>query len=46
MIWHTGDYWLYKPNVEKLKEIVSMPVGSCALVSIKGIGIAALSDTR
>ncbi|CAO2836676.1 unnamed protein product [Amaranthus hypochondriacus] len=31
LIWHRGDYWLYKPNVEKLKEIISMPVGSCAL---------------
>lgn len=31
LIWHRGEYWVYKPNVEKLRELVRMPVGSCAL---------------
>uniref|UniRef100_A0A803KP75 Hexosyltransferase n=1 Tax=Chenopodium quinoa TaxID=63459 RepID=A0A803KP75_CHEQI len=31
LIWHRGEYWVYKPKVEKLKEVVSMPIGSCAL---------------
>lgn len=31
LIWHRGEYWVYKPNIEKLKEMISMPVGSCAL---------------
>ncbi|XP_021771896.1 putative UDP-glucuronate:xylan alpha-glucuronosyltransferase 5 [Chenopodium quinoa] len=31
LLWHGGEYWVYKPNIEKLKEMVKMPVGSCAL---------------
>ncbi|XP_074314299.1 putative UDP-glucuronate:xylan alpha-glucuronosyltransferase 5 [Silene latifolia] len=31
LIWHEGDYWIYKPNVDKLKEIISMPFGTCEL---------------
>ncbi|KAL2942111.1 putative UDP-glucuronate:xylan alpha-glucuronosyltransferase 5 [Bienertia sinuspersici] len=31
LMWHKGDYWVYKPNLEKLREMISMPVGSCAL---------------
>lgn len=31
LLWHKGDYWVYKPNVKKLKEMIGMPVGSCAL---------------
>ena len=31
LVWHSGDYWVYKPNIYKLKEVISMPLGSCAL---------------
>ncbi|XP_057541266.1 putative UDP-glucuronate:xylan alpha-glucuronosyltransferase 5 [Amaranthus tricolor] len=31
LILHKGDYWVYKPNLDKLKEMIKMPFGSCAL---------------
>ena len=31
LVWHEGEYWVYKPNVERLRELISMPVGTCAL---------------
>ncbi|KAK9735412.1 hypothetical protein RND81_04G204300 [Saponaria officinalis] len=31
LIWHEGDYWIYKPKVERLREFLSMPLGTCNL---------------
>ncbi|KAL9233287.1 hypothetical protein vseg_008308 [Gypsophila vaccaria] len=31
LIWHEGDYWIYKPKVDRLTEILSMPIGACNL---------------
>ncbi|GAB2277499.1 hypothetical protein Dimus_012206 [Dionaea muscipula] len=32
LLWHeVGKYWVYRPNVSKLKEKVLMPVGTCEL---------------
>ncbi|XP_010549836.1 PREDICTED: putative UDP-glucuronate:xylan alpha-glucuronosyltransferase 5 [Tarenaya hassleriana] len=28
-----GDYWVYKPNLERLKQMLLMPVGSCDIAS-------------
>ncbi|CAN1124289.1 Putative UDP-glucuronate:xylan alpha-glucuronosyltransferase 4 [Linum perenne] len=32
MLTHVGDYWVYKPDLAKLKHKVLMPVGSCQVV--------------
>ncbi|XP_074314294.1 putative UDP-glucuronate:xylan alpha-glucuronosyltransferase 4 [Silene latifolia] len=29
LIWNEGDYWIYKPEVDRLKEILNMPIGTC-----------------
>ncbi|KAK9689195.1 hypothetical protein RND81_09G042500 [Saponaria officinalis] len=31
LVWHGGSYWVYKPHVQKLREIISMPLGTCEL---------------
>ncbi|CAA0828645.1 Putative UDP-glucuronate\\x3axylan alpha-glucuronosyltransferase 4 [Striga hermonthica] len=31
LIWHEGDYWIYKPDLGRLKQKLRMPVGSCQL---------------
>ncbi|KAG5244852.1 UDP-glucuronate:xylan alpha-glucuronosyltransferase [Salix suchowensis] len=28
---HLGDYWLYKPELRRLRQMVQMPVGSCLI---------------
>ncbi|KAJ4895507.1 putative UDP-glucuronate:xylan alpha-glucuronosyltransferase 5 [Raphanus sativus] len=28
-----GQYWLYRPNLEKLKQKLAMPVGSCQIAT-------------
>jgi len=33
LVWHGGEYWVYKPKVDKLRESISMPVGTCDLAS-------------
>ncbi|KAL2490527.1 putative UDP-glucuronate:xylan alpha-glucuronosyltransferase 4 [Abeliophyllum distichum] len=29
VLWHKGNYWVYKPELTKLKQKVLMPVGTC-----------------
>ncbi|KAJ0014425.1 hypothetical protein Pint_19886 [Pistacia integerrima] len=31
MVMHVGDYWVYKPELRRLKQKVIMPVGSCQI---------------
>lgn len=31
LTWHEGEYWVYKPDLKRLKQKVLMPVGSCML---------------
>ncbi|XP_047323520.1 putative UDP-glucuronate:xylan alpha-glucuronosyltransferase 5 [Impatiens glandulifera] len=31
LLWHEGDVWVYKPDLWRLKEKLTMPVGSCQL---------------
>ncbi|KAM7478032.1 hypothetical protein LguiA_026245 [Lonicera macranthoides] len=31
LMWHEGEYWVYKPDLKRLKQKVLMPVGSCML---------------
>ncbi|KAF2307227.1 hypothetical protein GH714_025590 [Hevea brasiliensis] len=31
LLTHVGDYWVYKPELRKLKQKVLMPVGSCQI---------------
>ncbi|GFP81406.1 putative UDP-glucuronate:xylan alpha-glucuronosyltransferase 4 [Phtheirospermum japonicum] len=31
LLWHEGNLWIYRPDLEKLKQKVLMPVGSCQL---------------
>ncbi|KAL3629523.1 hypothetical protein CASFOL_026745 [Castilleja foliolosa] len=31
ILWHEGNTWIYMPDMEKLKQKVIMPVGSCQL---------------
>ncbi|CAN0897120.1 Putative UDP-glucuronate:xylan alpha-glucuronosyltransferase 4 [Linum grandiflorum] len=33
MLTHVGDYWVYKPDLARLNQKVSMPVGSCQIAS-------------
>ncbi|XP_065851721.1 putative UDP-glucuronate:xylan alpha-glucuronosyltransferase 4 [Euphorbia lathyris] len=33
MVSHVGDYWLYKPDLKKLKQKILMPVGTCQIAS-------------
>ncbi|KAJ4842948.1 hypothetical protein Tsubulata_030033 [Turnera subulata] len=34
LLTHAGDYWVYKPNLWKLKEKVLMPAGSCQIAPL------------
>ncbi|KAH7846111.1 hypothetical protein Vadar_010102 [Vaccinium darrowii] len=36
LLWHEGDYWVYKPDLRRLSQKVMMPVGSCKLAPTKG----------
>ncbi|CAN0914273.1 Putative UDP-glucuronate:xylan alpha-glucuronosyltransferase 4 [Linum grandiflorum] len=36
MLTHLDDYWVYKPDLARLKEKVLMPVGSCQVVPAFG----------
>ncbi|KAK6152251.1 hypothetical protein DH2020_014886 [Rehmannia glutinosa] len=31
LLWHFGDYWVYKPQLRRIKQKVLMPVGSCQI---------------
>ncbi|CAI0551332.1 unnamed protein product [Linum tenue] len=31
MLTHVGDYWVYQPDLNRLRDKVSMPVGSCQI---------------
>ncbi|XP_045794156.1 putative UDP-glucuronate:xylan alpha-glucuronosyltransferase 4 [Trifolium pratense] len=31
LLMHQGDYWVYKPNLKRLKQKTLMPVGSCQI---------------
>ncbi|KAK2640456.1 hypothetical protein Ddye_028251 [Dipteronia dyeriana] len=31
LVQHVGDYWVYKPDMRRLKQKVLMPVGSCQI---------------
>ncbi|KAH7574567.1 hypothetical protein JRO89_XS03G0313600 [Xanthoceras sorbifolium] len=31
LVQHVGDYWVYKPELKRLKQKVLMPVGSCQI---------------
>ncbi|KAL0380122.1 UNVERIFIED_CONTAM: putative UDP-glucuronate:xylan alpha-glucuronosyltransferase 4 [Sesamum angustifolium] len=31
LLWHEGKFWVYRPDMGKLKQKVLMPVGSCQL---------------
>ncbi|KAK9219052.1 hypothetical protein WN943_007691 [Citrus x changshan-huyou] len=31
LVEHAGDYWVYKPDLRRLKHKVLMPVGSCQI---------------
>ncbi|KAL7235165.1 hypothetical protein ACSBR1_018622 [Camellia fascicularis] len=31
MLWNEGEYWVYKPDLRRLKQKVIMPLGSCQL---------------
>ncbi|KAK6126509.1 hypothetical protein DH2020_039743 [Rehmannia glutinosa] len=31
LFWHFGDYWVYKPQLRRIKQKVVMPVGSCQI---------------
>ncbi|KAK6139443.1 hypothetical protein DH2020_026797 [Rehmannia glutinosa] len=31
VVWHEGNTWIYRPHLERLKQKVLMPVGSCQL---------------
>ncbi|KAI4301799.1 hypothetical protein L6164_035043 [Bauhinia variegata] len=33
LLMHQGEYWVYKPQLEKLKQKTLMPVGSCQIAS-------------
>ncbi|KAM0992094.1 hypothetical protein ACFX13_010561 [Malus domestica] len=33
LLMHRGNYWVYRPNIGRLKQIVHMPVGSCRVAS-------------
>ncbi|TQD78365.1 hypothetical protein C1H46_036058 [Malus baccata] len=33
LLMHRGNYWVYRPNIGRLKQIVHMPVGSCQVAS-------------
>ncbi|KAK9219075.1 hypothetical protein WN943_007714 [Citrus x changshan-huyou] len=33
LVEHAGDYWVYKPDLRRLKHKVLMPVGSCQIAS-------------
>ncbi|PSS24925.1 UDP-glucuronate:xylan alpha-glucuronosyltransferase [Actinidia chinensis var. chinensis] len=34
LLWHEGDYWVYRPDLRRLQQKVLMPVGSCQLASL------------
>ncbi|XP_074303226.1 putative UDP-glucuronate:xylan alpha-glucuronosyltransferase 5 [Silene latifolia] len=42
LVWHGGSYWVYKPHVEKLRQTINMPFGTCELAS----PYTRLQDTR
>ncbi|XP_059650259.1 putative UDP-glucuronate:xylan alpha-glucuronosyltransferase 4 [Cornus florida] len=31
LLWHEGNYWVYKPDLKRLKQKMVMPVGTCQL---------------
>ncbi|GER33777.1 plant glycogenin-like starch initiation protein [Striga asiatica] len=31
LLWNVGDTWVYKPDLERIKQKVTMPVGSCQI---------------
>ncbi|KAL8505186.1 hypothetical protein ACS0TY_016413 [Phlomoides rotata] len=31
LLWHHGNYWIYKPQLGRIKQKLLMPVGSCQL---------------
>ncbi|KAK9671991.1 hypothetical protein RND81_12G068300 [Saponaria officinalis] len=31
LVWHGGSYWVYIHHIQKLREIISMPLGTCEL---------------
>ncbi|KAJ6682985.1 GLYCOGENIN SUBFAMILY MEMBER [Salix koriyanagi] len=42
---HLGDYWLYKPELRRLRQMVQMPVGSCLIAPYhKQTGIFSFTD--
>ncbi|KAJ6775372.1 UDP-GLUCURONATE:XYLAN ALPHA-GLUCURONOSYLTRANSFERASE 5-RELATED [Salix purpurea] len=42
---HLGEYWLYKPELRRLRQTVQMPVGSCLIAPYhKQTGIFSFTD--
>ncbi|KAK9682342.1 hypothetical protein RND81_10G066400 [Saponaria officinalis] len=33
LVWKDGEYWVYKPDVNRLKQKVSLPVGACKVAT-------------
>ncbi|KAL9248100.1 hypothetical protein vseg_021460 [Gypsophila vaccaria] len=48
LLWHGGSYWVYKPNVQNLRELINMPLGTCELAHPhnKGLGTRQLQEKQ